>query len=84
MKRNFFGGPIIQPGDDIAAVFSDQHDTDLETQLTARFLEEDTDAGMGWTCTVSDEDGNEVEIHDFPSKDELITFLTDQGVDVED
>lgn len=82
MKRNFFGEPIAQPGDDLVAMFTDHFIADVDLQLTARFIEDDE--VCGWSCTVSDEEGNEMQVHDFESEGELRSYLSDQDIEIED
>lgn len=81
MKKNFFGEDILQPGDDIGALFTEQFDTDPEDTLTAVDL--DNDGTFGWSCTIRDEDLNEVQAHDFESEAALREWLTRQGVEID-
>jgi hypothetical protein len=80
MKRNAFGEPILQPGDDIGAAFSETFDTDIDATLTAFDLEEDEN--FGWSAVIRDEDFNEIQIHDFSSEDELRNYLTAAQVEI--
>lgn len=82
MKRNFFGEPVAQPGDDIHAMFNDQFYSEESPELTARFIEDDE--VCGWSCVVSDPDGNEMQVHDFESEEELRNYLTEHSVEIED
>jgi hypothetical protein len=80
MKKNAFGEPILQPGDDIGAAFMDAFDTDIDATLTAWDIEEDD--LFGWSCTIRDEEDNEIQVHDFASEDELREYLTTARVEI--
>jgi hypothetical protein len=80
MKRNAFGEPILQPGDDIGAAFSENFDTDIDQTLTAFDVEEDED--FGWSATIRDEDFNEIQVHDFSSEEELRDYLSAARVEI--
>lgn len=82
MKTNAFGDVVIQPGDDLLAIWNDTHMLDEEPQLTARFIEHEPH--IGWSASISDENGIEMEIHDFDSREALVAFLKEQGVEIED
>lgn len=82
MKKNFFGEDILQPGDDIGALFNEQFDTDPDDTLTATDIEKDDT--FGWSCTIRDEALNEVQAHDFDSEAALRAWLTRQGVETDD
>lgn len=79
MKTNFFGEPIVGPGDDLGAAFSEMYGTDLEAPLTAWFLERD---GNGWGCTIRDEEEHEVHAEGFESETQLREYLTSARVEV--
>lgn len=80
MKRNAFGEPILQPGDDIGAAFSETFDTELDATLTAFDVEEDEN--LGWSATIRDEDFNEIQVHDFSSEEELRDYLSNARVEI--
>jgi hypothetical protein len=80
MKRNAFGEPILQEGDDIMATFSETFDTDLDQTITAHDLEEDD--AFGWSAVLRDEDFNEIQVHDFDTEEGLVNYLTEQGVEL--
>lgn len=82
MKTNAFSDVILQPGDDVFAVWNDTHMPEDDPQLTARFIEQDPT--FGWTCTISDENGTEMEVHDFSSREDLLAYLASHSVEVED
>ena len=82
MKKNAFQETILQSGDDIAALFSEQFDTELGQRITASCVEHES--GLGWTCLLQDENLNEVQAHDFNSREELEEWLAQQGVAVEE
>lgn len=82
MKRNMFNEAILQPGDDIAAHFAETFDT--EGTITARFIDDDSESDLGWTACLMDDDGNEVQIHDFASREELIEALAAQNVEIDE
>lgn len=81
MKRNMFGDMKIQPGDDIQALWNDEFGT-TEPVITAFDIGDDTDAGLGWTASLTDDDLNESEVHDFESEAALRAFLAEQGVEI--
>jgi hypothetical protein len=81
MKRNTFGEPILQPGDDIGAAFSETFDTDIDATLTAFDLDEDPN--FGWSCVIRDEDFNEIQVHDFETEEELREYLSTARVEIE-
>jgi hypothetical protein len=76
-----FGEAILQPGDDIGAAFMDAFDTDIDAALTARFIE--FDDVCGWSCTIEDEDCNEMQVHDFESEEALREYLTNARVNID-
>lgn len=76
-----FGEAVLQPADDIAGTFSDEHGADAGGGLTARHIEEDPN--FGWGCMITDDDLNEVEAQDFLSENELRTWLTEQEVAID-
>jgi hypothetical protein len=80
MKKNAFGEPILQPGDDIGAAFSENFDTDIDATLTAWDIEEDE--SFGWSAIIRDEELNEMQVHDFSSEDELRDYLRDARVEI--
>jgi hypothetical protein len=80
MKRNAFGEPILQEGDDILATFSETFDTSPPEIITAIDLEDDDN--FGWSAVLQDENYNEIQVHDFKSEEELRSFLTSQGVEI--
>lgn len=78
-KRNFFNELILQPGDDIAAAFSEQHDIPLEAIVQAHDIEHED--GLGWTCLLIEKDSlTEMQAHDFPNREALVDWFTRQGV----
>lgn len=79
MKTNFFGEPVIEPGGDIGAAFSEMYGTDLEAPLTAWFVERGDD---GWGCTIRDEEDHEVQVSGFESETQLREQLASARVDV--
>jgi hypothetical protein len=79
VKTNFFGEPIVQPGGDIGAAFSEMYGTDLEATLTAWFIERD---GDGWGCTVRDEEEHEVHLEGYESETQLREHLASARVEV--
>jgi hypothetical protein len=81
MKTNVFQESILQPGDDILAHFADTFGTYEDSDFVARNIE--CDPTFAWSCTVEDEDLNEVQVHDFESESELRDFLTGQGVEID-
>lgn len=81
MKRNHFGEPILQPGDDIGLAFMETYETDIDETLTA--FEIDNDPNFGWTATIRDENFNEIQVHDFEDRGELVTYLEAANVRVE-
>lgn len=81
MKQNAFGEPILQPGDDVGAAFSETFDTDISATLTAFDL--DNDPNVGWSATIRDEDFNEIQAHDFESEEALREFLSGANVEIE-
>ena len=82
MKYNAFNEPILQPGDDIGAAFSDRFGTELEDRLVARFIDEDP--LFGWCCVIEDEALNEFQVHDFTSREALTNYLNSACVTIED
>lgn len=82
MKRNFFGEPVAQPGDDLADVFCERHGA-VDGSLTAFDLADDSAANMGWTCSIEDDAGNELQAHDFGSEAELREWLADNGAEID-
>lgn len=84
MKHNAFGGMKIQPGDDLAVCWSDEFGTEDDPQLTAYALADDNAAGMGWTASIEDQDGNEAELHDFASEEALREYLTSWKVEIDE
>lgn len=82
MKRNLFGEMKIQPGDDLCALWSEEYDVPVEDQ-EFDVLDIAEDENFGWGCTLQDSDGNEAELHDFSSKDALMKYLEENGVEVE-
>lgn len=82
MRFTLFNEPVLQPGDDITAIWFDRvGDIESEVGLTARFLEEDDGK---WGCELFDEDGNTLSANDFTSESELRAWLTSQEVEIED
>jgi hypothetical protein len=81
MKTNFFGEKILQPGDDIGALFAEQFDAEPEDTLTASDIEHEPD--LGWTCLIRDEGLNEAQAHDFETEAALREWLTKQGVEID-
>ena len=82
MKRNFFGDMRLQPGDDLYACWNDEFGPeDPAIPVYAREITEEPE--FGWTCSLNDDDGNESEVHDFGSKDELVAWLLEQTVKIE-
>jgi hypothetical protein len=79
MKRNAFNEPVMQPGDNITDTFGEHFGTD--GPFLARFIEHDET--FNWTVNVEDEEGNELQAHDFESEDAVVAWLTDQGVEIE-
>lgn len=82
MKRNAFGESILQHGDDVGLAFMEAFGTDISECLFARFIEHDEN--FGWTCTISDPEGNEIEAHDFESEAQLREWLSAAAVSIED
>jgi hypothetical protein len=83
MKRNMMGEARIQPGDDLFAIWMDEfgpEDPD-QVRITARDLSHEDP--FAWTCSLSDDEGNESECHDFETEADLRDFLTQQGVEIE-
>jgi hypothetical protein len=80
MKKNFFNEPILQPGDDIGAAFSETFDTDIDALLTAWDIEHDDE--MGWSATIRDEELNEIQVQDFESEEALRDYLRQAHVDI--
>lgn len=81
MKTNTFGESILQPGDDIWATFMEAHDTEPGDSLIARFIEHDPE--FGWACTIADSEGNEVQAHDFESREALVAWLRVANVEID-
>lgn len=81
MKKNVFGEPILQPGDDVGAAFSGTFDTDFEANLTAFDL--DDDPTFGWSAIIRDENFNEIQVHDFESEIALREYLAAAQVEIE-
>jgi hypothetical protein len=80
MKKNYFGDPILQPGDDIGAAFSESFDTDIDSTLTAWDIEHDDH--LGWSATIRDEELNEIQVQDFESEEALREYLRQARVDI--
>jgi hypothetical protein len=80
MKKNMFGESILQPEDDIAAHFADTYSSDAE-DITARDI--DQDPAFGWTAILADGDLNEVQAHEFESREAIEAWLTSQGVRIQ-
>lgn len=78
MKRNFFGKLILQKDDDVGAAFVEAFETDVAADLIAQFI--DDDFNFGWSCVISDDDGNELQAQDFASEEELRQWLHDKNI----
>lgn len=82
MKRNLFGEIKIQPGEDLAAVWSEEYGVPVEEQ-EFDVLGIAEDENFGWGCTLQDSEGNEAEVHDFSSQESLLKYLLENGLEVE-
>jgi hypothetical protein len=80
MKKNFFGDPILQPGDDIGAAFSETFDTDIDAPSPRGTSSMTTT--MGWSATIRDEELNEIQVQDFESEEALRDYLRQARVDI--
>lgn len=80
MKKNYFGEPIVQPGDDIGAAFGETFNTDIDATLTAWDIEYDED--FGWCASIRDEELNEVQVQDFETEEALRDYLRQARVDI--
>ncbi len=83
MKQNALGESILQPDDDIFAEFSEVYGANLEDTLTAFEISNEDQADLGWTCSIRDEGLNEMQAHNFGTRDELVAWLTHQNVQIE-
>lgn len=83
MKRNPFGDMKIQPADDLELLWQEEFSGEDKPELTAFAIANDTDAGMGWTASIEDTDGNESELHDFESEDQLREYLVSWNVRID-
>lgn len=83
MKRNFFGDPVFQPGDDnVADTFFEEFGTEpADVVLNAVFLEEDPE--FNWSCEIQDQDGNSLQVHDFTSEAALRAWLRSEHISVD-
>ncbi len=82
MKRNAFGEYIFTPADsDLAETFFEEFGVEpADVELEAILFEEDPN--FAWCCTVTDQDGHEIQVHDFQTEGALLEWLTDNGVTV--
>jgi len=82
MKRNFFGNAILQPGDDIAAIWSDEFGDFID--VFARFIESDlnSDNEEMWVCVLADNEEHELGVQDFPTEEALRKWLSDQRIEI--
>jgi hypothetical protein len=84
MKRNAFRDMRLQPGDDLNMCWLDEFGTEEEPELTAYSIADDSEADMGWTCSIEDQDGNESECHDFPTEAALREYLQKWSVTIDE
>lgn len=85
MKRNMFGEVIIQPGDDPTALWHDVHAPEEDPRLEAFDINNEDAYTLGWTCTLRNADNwdQEMQVHDFPTREALVSFLESHCVEIE-
>lgn len=84
MKRNPFGEMKIQPGDDLTIQWADEFGTEEEPQFTAYAISDDSEIGMGWTASIEDQEGNESELHDFATEEDLREYCRSWDVTIDE
>ncbi|AXQ69834.1 hypothetical protein HOU03_gp434 [Caulobacter phage CcrSC] len=78
VKTNAFNETVLEPGDDIYVAFVEAFDTDSDSALSAFDIEYDED--LKWSCLIEDENANSIQAHGFSTKEDLLAWLTSQGV----
>ena len=78
MRRNLFNEVILQPDDDILAIWTD-YKGEPDGDIYARFVEEDDGK---WGCELSD-GFTEMSANDFESEEQLRSWLQEQKVEID-
>jgi len=77
-KRNFFGEVIHTPEDEPADFALFAAENDLGKPFGA-VISDDGD-GFQWCASVSMDVGDDLQVHDFSTRDELVEWLIEAGV----
>lgn len=81
MKFSNFGDPQPEPDDDLTEVFNEAHGNSdgLESEGDSF---ENCDWLGGWTASVRNEDGDEMTVRGFDTREALVAYLKSHSVTI--